>query len=385
MNVISLSAVRLFPIALTAYFFIALLFIVKYGLRVAEWPVVSIMGLVYILLMLTLLRRVLPWLLNHAGKRLLLSAVFVTVLLLLFFQSLIDPYTLQIDRWSAIHNHLDYFLHGYYPYAAQTHLGGYGSPFPVWQLFHLPFFFLGNVGWSFSAGVGLFGWAVSLLGGWKKAVVVMVLLFTHPAFLYEVSVRSDLLTNFLVSAAIVLFLWHYRAAHNLSWCAVAVVCGLLMSTRLTAIVPMAVFFMVPWLRTGWLKCAGLVFTSLIVFGLTFLPLLLWDGDALLFFEYNPFVLQTRQSHAANLLLVVLFGILMAWWWCGGSDRCEPTERFVERYAFATAACLLLLVVVTFTHNMWLTDSWGGLFSSQYDITYFNMSLPFLLLIISGER
>jgi hypothetical protein len=91
MSVISLSAVRLFPIALTAYFFIALLFIVKYGLRVAEWPVVSIMGFVYILLMLTLLRRVLPWLLNHAGKRLLLSAVFVTVLLLLFFQSLIDP------------------------------------------------------------------------------------------------------------------------------------------------------------------------------------------------------------------------------------------------------------------------------------------------------
>lgn len=376
---------KLFPTALTAYLAVALLFIAKYGLRVAGWPVVGAMGITYVVLVMVLLRWLLPWLLRCGKRWLLLSALCAAVVVLMVGQSMIDPYSLQVDRWSAIHNHLDYLLQGRYPYSAQTHLGGYGSPFPVWQLFHLPFFLLGNVGWSFVAGMGLFAWAVSLVGGWKKMVAVLLLLLIHPAFAYEVAVRSDLLTNFLVSAAVVLLFWHYRTTPQRQWWLVAVAGGLMMSTRLTAAVPLAVFFMVPFLKSGWRRTAAVVITALLVFALTFLPLFLWDGESLLFFEYNPFVLQTRQSHPADLLLIVVFGILAAWWWRGGAEHCEPTDKHVSRYAMATAACLLLLVVITFTHNMWLTDSWDGLFSSQYDITYFNMSLPFLLLVLCDGR
>ena len=75
----------------------------------------------------------------------------------------IDPYSIKVDRWSAIHNFLTCLLAGEYPYAAQTHLGGYGSPFPVWQLFHLPFYLLGNVGLSLIVAVIIFAYSVWLL------------------------------------------------------------------------------------------------------------------------------------------------------------------------------------------------------------------------------
>lgn len=84
----------------------------------------------------------------HPSKKAITCMTLIVCFLLWIAQSSINPYKLQVDRWSAIHNFLDYLLHGIYPYAARTHLGGYGSPFPFWQCFHIPFYLLGNVGLS---------------------------------------------------------------------------------------------------------------------------------------------------------------------------------------------------------------------------------------------
>ena len=51
----------------------------------------------------------------------------------------------------------------------------------------------------------------------------------------------------------------------------------------------------------------------------------------------------------------------------------------------TALLLIVLVFITFVHNMYLTDSWNQLFQSAYDITYFNMSMPFLIIAILPAR
>ena len=89
-------------------------------------------------------------------------------------------------------------------------------------------------------------------------------------------------------------------------------------------------------------------TIIISFVITFLPFLLWKSNMLLFFEYNPFILQTRQGHLTDLLLMIAIGIY---------------------------------VIVTFIHNMYLHDNWNELFESAYDITYFGMALPFLCAYI----
>ena len=47
--------------------------------------------------------------------------------------------------------------------------------------------------------------------------------------------------------------------------------------------------------------------------------------------------------------------------------------------YFTAILLIMLVIVTFAHNMYLNNNWNELFDSAYDITYFNMSLPFIIM------
>ena len=111
-------------------------------------------------------------------------------LLAIFLQYVVDPYSLQVDRWSAIHNFLAAMQQGDYPYGASTHLGGYGSPFPVWQILHLPFYFLGNVGLSIFVVVLVFIGTLYHIHSNKVALMATILLFISPAFWYEIAVRT---------------------------------------------------------------------------------------------------------------------------------------------------------------------------------------------------
>ena len=109
--------------------------------------------------------------------------------------------------------------------------------------------------------------------------------------------------------------------------------------------------------------------------LTFLPFALWDGKMLLFHEYNPFILQTRQGNLTDLPLLMAAGLGASVWWRGCWDR----------YLLSVAFCLVTLVGITFIHNMCTDGSWNQLFSPQYDITYFNMALPFVVALLASPE
>ena len=54
----------------------------------------------------------------------------------------------------------------------------------------------------------------------------------------------------------------------------------------------------------------------------------------------------------------------------------------KQYMEYSAYILGILVVVTFLHNMWIRGEWSEFFD-LYDITYFNMMLPFLILAMQS--
>lgn len=355
---------------LLVYLCINSLFILKYGLRVVPLSYVLAVLLLYCGFIAVLLRFSMLIALK-TGRRLHLSVILCCLLLLVIMQQMIDPYELQVDRWSAIHNFISSLLAGHYPYAAQTHLGGYGSPFPVWQVFHIPFYLLGNVSLSFVVGVVVFLDAVRRVFGHRRAFVAFLLLLASPAFVYEVAVRSDLMTNFLLSAAIILYCHHYRLSFSSHYVLISIIVGLMASTRLSAVIPFGIYFLNDFLKSGYRRQTLSVAIVLTLFAATFLPFLLWNGEMLLFFEYNPFVLQSRQGHLTDFLLFVPLGLWLALSWRGN----------ICRYALHTACFMVVLVAVTFMHNMYLNDSWNQLFESAYDITYFNMALPFLIIAI----
>lgn len=347
---------------LPAFLYVAIgeLFILKYSLRLfpQQTPLLCVGYLVGTLLLLLCYDKTVA----RLSPKLILSGIIALLLTLAWIQFKIDPYSIKVDRWSAIHGFLQNLLDGEYPYAAKTHLGGYGSPFPVWQILHLPFYLLGNVGWSFLPVFLLFLHSFSLNHGNEQSLKAGVFLLASPAFIYEIMVRSDLMTNFLFVTALIGYFIHYRINIQHHGWLVALTCGLLLSTRLAAIFPFCMLYFKESLSTK--KTLFVICGTLAVFSATFLPFVFSQQ----FSTFNPFILQTRQGHAIDLLFLILCGILLA----------LTHKQCLNKYYFHTALLLMLLVLITFIHTMAQWNLWNQLFASVFDITYFNMSLPFIV-------
>ncbi len=361
--------------AFLLYSCINALFILKYGLRIASLSTTIVACGLYVATIAGVL-----WSINEYMKRprksIFYPLIGIAIAGLVMLQLHFDPYELKVDRWSAIHNFLQNLLNGEYPYAAKTHLGGYGSPFPIWQIIHLPFYLLGNVGLSFVFFLLLFTDAIRRIASLREATVAFLLLILSPAFLYEVSVRSDLISNFLLCATILMYLHHYKMTLEKNWVLIAVISGLMMSTRLSIAIPFIVYYFYEYLRCHQTRIQ-IIFPCLaiLIFALTFLPFILWNGKMLFFFEYNPFVLQTRQGLWIDYALIMAICIVASVW--------LKSRR--HHYMLTSAICLLALVVVTFVNNMYIYDCWSELFDSRFDITYFNMALPFAIAALSCKE
>lgn len=360
-------------LAYIPYLCINLIFVLKYSQRVTShyffvcvaFALASVTFLCFLKPIVNQLKKTSIWLFAS-----LIGFLFMAGVL----QCIIDPYQLQVDRWSAIHFFLDELFQGNYPYKAGTHLGGYGSPFPVWQCFHLPFYFLGNVGLSFFVVSFIFVYSIYKFYGAKSALYIWMLLVASPAYWYESVVRSDLITNLILSATIVL--WLKNKEIKLSGHIVSLAClvGLLASTRFISLVPIAALYGMSFLKLSFKKQITFISIVAFVFVLTFLPFLLWEGESLLFFEYNPFVLQTRQGSWFVLLLFVIVAIVSVIY---------ATRKNKSLYLLI-AYLLNFLVVTAFVEKMILNDAWGKLFSPMFDITYLSVALPFYVLYLGVD-
>lgn len=357
---------------LTALFVaINALFLAKYSMRLSPlWPVAVIL---YSLLLYSVIKFILPvlWHKSKTLTALVVKAGAVTgILLMLAAQLYIDPLSVNVDRWSALHYPISHLLDGRYPYSAPTHLGGRASPFPVWQLLHIPFYLCGNVGLSFFAALALFIFAIRRTYSAPAAWAALVLAAVSVTFYYEAAVRSDLLANMLLLASAILLVrpcltqqWIER--HYISVC---IAVGLFASTRLITLLPVILLLFPYYLRLSPRRMILSPIIIIAVFAATFIPVILLDPHEFFFGQYPPWLLQTRQGSAVDFLiyipLIIYFAML-------------ARESF-GRYCLLTALYLIIFVGVSFIHQMAASDNFD-LFGQLYDITYFSASLPFIII------
>lgn len=289
----------------------------------------------------------------------------------------INPLALQVDRWSALHNFLSAGFHGRYPYQAMSHLGHPISGFPGLFLLALPFYALGDVGLlQFAALVGFAALLRVKFRNVGTPVFLLGLLIGFPVFEYELFVRSDLFANMLIVA----WLFHLSRLSSpgfrplrlgteklLMW---AAVWGLALSTRGVVLIPL-LLVVFPLLRGRGLK-VSLAFGAVLsgVFLATFLPFYLWNPG--LFWQHNPFDVQSGYISGWALAIVVA-----ACCFLGYRHREKPR-------LFLHAGVLLYATVL----GCWILKSlqvgWGeALWGNGFDISYFSLSLPFLLISL-GE-
>lgn len=356
---------------LLAYIAINLLFIAKYASRISDVLAIAAC-LVYSIVTFAAFAQIERKNIFQNKKRLLVSSL-VAIALLIALQSSINPYELKIDRWSAIHHFIQSLFQGSYPYGAETHLHGYGSPFPVWQIIHVPFYLLGNVGLSFSVATLLFIHSAYLQWGSKGGYLSLLLLIASPAYLYEVVTRSDMMTNFLLVGSVVNYLVYFKITLKSHLIAIAILCGLTASTRLTAILPLFMLYFQEFRQVSWQRKISFLLIVVITFAVTFLPFWIWDANTLLYSDHGPFALQTSQIRDFDLIVFLVISVWLA---------CKWKAKYVKLYAY-TAVLLGFMVAYTFIFNMATRGDWLRLFSSTYDITYFNMALVFVIATLSA--
>jgi len=358
------------------FLFINSLFVAKYSIRGGLNPYISVS--VYCLFI------ILIWLFISKSKLLSNSKpkivyIFTTVILfigILLLHFIINPYSLQVDRWSAIHNFLQNLFNGVYPYSAHTHLGGYGSPFPVWQAFHIPFYLMGNVGLGMLFSVIMLSiFLIWFFNDYRKAYIFFILLLISPAFWYEAAVRSDLIYNFILCFIAIGFIHKKRYSIQQQALGLGILCGLFLSTRFAIVIPFAIFLFPDFVRAGIKQKIIFGGVAIMVFVISFLPFVFWSNNTLFFFKYNPFVLQTRQGSLLEVLIISILGIYLSTKWKGNISNCFEY----------IAICIVTLVIITFTHRMISDHFVNGLFDSAYDITYFNMALPFVIYVLAENN
>lgn len=364
-------------IAVVLYIGISAILFCKYSMRFTTmyWCMTS----AYILFLLLLLHAV--HILRKRNCRVLVSGITLAIMLvitsvaIIFVQYSFDPMQIMVDRWSAIHNVIGAMFCGEFPYSARTHLGGYASPFPIWMLFHIPFYLLNNVGLSIVVGIVLYILSLKEIAGVKAAVTALILFTFNVNFWYEVSVRSDMITNFLLLCTFVNIMWKNHVNYSTKPWFVAISCGLWLSTRISTMLPLLVFLFPEYIKQSTIKKIIILFVIIFVFMLTFLPLALWDFNTLVGAEYNPFILQTRQGTPIDSIIVISLVIIMACCW-----KNDYTQMLIY-----SALSLILLFFVATVHSMYSYGTWTELFNSMYDITYLDMSLPFIIAALSLER
>ena len=306
------------------YLFVNIFFILKYFPRAgADSPVILILYIILLfagIFMFNIFSRKIS---EHSYKIAFWTILILMISFIIVLLIIIDPYAVRVDRWSAVTFFWDGLFNGNYPYGVHTHVSenNFPSPFPIWHFINIPFYLLGEV------GIGLIFFLILsaittqyFFSSYRKSFLFLFLLFISPAYWWEAAVRSDSLSNaFLIYSFI---LWWFKKGktieHNFLLAIIA--CGLLASTRLSAIIPIALFLFKPYLKLDWKRKIVFPIGVLIVIALTFFPFIFWDTTEWVFFTRNPFMSQSSVGSPMLLLFMILSGILFALRWKRSEER-----------------------------------------------------------------
>ena len=364
---------------LILYLFVNILFIFKYLTRTEiSVPLITVLYISGILGFVYLYFKWSPKVSEKLFKYSSFVLLSITLILIAVGLLYIDPYTVRVDRWSAVSFYLEGLFNGEYPYGIHTHVSetNFPSPFPLWHVINIPFYLLGDV------GIGLIFFLIITFvtvkiyfNSYRKAFLFLVLLILSPAYWWEVAVRSDSLSNgFLVLTFI---LWYTKKGYSVDknfWLTI-ILCGIIASTRLSSVLPVALFLFAQYIQTNWLKKILFPLSILAFVLVVFMPFVLWTIDGTyVFFTRNPFMSQTSVGNPVFLIIMIVAGIIFALKWKNTDEYFEYAASFMFIFM---AGSQLSLIMTRGISGSFFTDS-------TYDLSYFTLYLPYTLMALASK-
>ena len=286
---------------------------------------------------------------------------------------LIDPYTIRVDRWSATTFFLDALRDGIYPYGVHTHVSetNFPSPFPLWQYLNIPFWLIGDVGWIQAFFLPVFLICVYVyFRSWHAVMNALLLLYLSPAYWWEIATRSDSLSNAFLVCSLVLLLETHTIKMDKHWWLMAIIAGCLASTRLSAIIPIALYLFKPWLEADWKIKIGFVAIAATILFCAFAPYIFWDTESWIFFRRNPFMSQTSPGNPWILGIMILIAIGIAY-----------KKQTFYYYAYTTSVFMFAFMLFTQLGVIYRSAEPVTLFDICCDISYFTLALPYAIIAL----
>lgn len=292
----------------------------------------------------------------------IVGILLATVILLKY----IPIKTLNVDRWSVISSFWDAAFTGEYPYAAKSHMNNPPGPMPFYFCLALPFYLGIDFGWI--AAIGLIIWMI----WWRKkdfsrGLIVSLLMLSSLGLWWEVASRSNVFFN-AVLVVLLIYSWLNTRFNTKKYIWLAIVTGLMLSTRLVFVIPLSFSFIYLWKYQveHRIKLYSSALIAVLLFAITFLPFLWVFPDH--FWVINPFIVQGEYLMPSALTM----GCVIVCFIVGLSIKSK------EQVLWASGIGLFGTIMVYFGFHL-SQVSWNVcLHQSGVDISYFLLSLPFLM-------
>lgn len=351
------------------YLMINSLFIVKYGERfnmaLLGAYLAVIAGLSFFYIKITLK--------EIFYKSLFWIGVISFFIFSVFLNYKIDGNSLNVDRWSAMEIGIKAILNGKYPYNIPDHMGWESSNLPMLIVLGIPFYLLfGSVGYLQSFIFLLFCYLIfKIFDNYKQRSAILILLFLSPSYLWEVYVKSDLFSNFVLICGFTYLIWkRFLSEEKLKPELVSFFTALLFLTRLSAVIPLTVLLF----KMFWSFSLKEKFRFIIIFVLSVSVILyvffhnVPNSEILM--KHNPFMIQgAKQPLLLSFSYIALALIL--------SFRLKSFYEIINWSGMLLFICVLVPFIMYFA-ELGYTEM---IVNSSFDISFFNMCMPFVLVAL----
>ena len=361
-------------LVLITYLVINTLFVIKYGVRQDS---INLYFLIFSYLIITtgslFLIKYFEEVINRLKK---FNILFLSICVLIFIgfvsvNYIIDGNTLNIDRWSALEVTVKSALNLEYPYNIKDHLGKTTSNLPGLFYLGLPFYLIGNIGLLQAFVFGLLIFLIfKLKYSNSEKLFFLTLLMFSPSYLWEVFVKSDLMSNiFLV--VIFMFLWNYKNNKDYfkNTYLLSFLSAFFVLTRAILIIPLTLMLFKQFVKTSFKNKVKYSFGFVISIILISLPVLFSLPEYDVIKEHNPFNHQTRvgPKYLQYIFLIIPFYFSLH----------ILTLKDVLKYSTRILTALLFLIL---TYYLWEFGFQKVVILSYFDISYLGMILPFLIFL-----
>jgi hypothetical protein len=282
----------------------------------------------------------------------------------------VDPQTLHVDRWQMVQLWLDNLFAGKHPYLPLSDTTNIPGPFPFLYILALPAYLLHEIGYLNLAGYLLMAfWMPRYFGGnYRSALFAVASLSACLPIIYEVATRGTLLVNMILVLFYCGYLEKQRFSTRANIFAAGILGGLVLSTRSIVVVPLIIHF-ISLARRGRMPLRTAVMTGVImtaVFIALLAPIYLWHPAA--FMRYNPLAIQSILLPGWLKLALIALTI-------SAGFVCRDLPAVIRR----TGWLFFATVGLAFFQEI-ITNGWQRAFREHsFDISYFILSLPFLII------